>query len=129
MVIDPKSLATVNAIYWTHTAKCFIQKERESVKAAKERLSRNFNNAFDKACLCCKEYLWREIDIVQPKLIVLIGGKAFNAIFPKMKDAFGKQIKKSKAEIAFTYHPNRIMKGELKKKGFDYIKERIKGHF
>ena len=122
MVLEPKSLATINNIYWKHAVKCFIQRKGESVRNAKKRLRYKFG----KACKYCADYLWEEIEIVKPDLIVLIGDSAFNAIFPKKKDIIGKSIKFP--ELIYIYHPNARIKSELKKKGFNYVKERIKSY-
>ncbi|MCK4223656.1 MAG: uracil-DNA glycosylase family protein [candidate division Zixibacteria bacterium] len=122
-MVDPEDPITINEIYWTHALKCFIQKN-ESLKSAKKQLG----NKFDRACKCCVEYLREEIEIVKPKLIVLVGDKAFNAVFPEKKDIIGKAIKFPDAELIYTYHPNAKVRSEYKKKGFNYARRKIENY-
>jgi uracil-DNA glycosylase len=55
----------------------------------------------------CFPYLERQIEIINPKMIVLLGQTAFSAFFPKekLRDLRGGMLNKSGQEFFITYHP------------------------
>lgn len=125
MVANPENLTTINNIYWTHAIKCFLQRKNMKITDAKRQLAKEFNEAGE----FCAEYLRKEIEIIKPKLVVLIGDKAFNAIFQKKKTLIGKSIKFfNSVEIIYVYHPNAQIQSIWKEKGFKYVKKRVRDY-
>ena len=58
-------------VYWTHLRKCFLKTEG----------GKDYSKYRDKALkICSKTYLEREILSINPKLIILVGGKAVDFI-------------------------------------------------
>ena len=55
----------------------------------------------------CLPYLKKQIEIINPKKIILLGEIAFSVFFPKkkLKNFRGKLIKKDDKEFFITYHP------------------------
>ena len=55
----------------------------------------------------CLPYLLKQIEIINPKKIILMGQTAFSVFFPgeKLKDYRGKLIKKGLRDFFITYHP------------------------
>ncbi len=70
----------------------------------------------------CKAYLFKEIELVRPKVIVTLGEKAYHYLtsdFTPLKEIRGDIIKKENYHIVPTYHPNFLLKNpSLKKEVF-----------
>lgn len=60
-----------------------------------------------KEIAACLPYLLEQIDIINPRKIILLGGMAFSIFFPKQKlgEFRGKWIKKEGRQFFITYHP------------------------
>jgi len=56
----------------------------------------------------CKVYLFKQIKIIKPKIVVLLGDVASTALLGKvkLKNIHGKQIKQDKIIYMPTYHPS-----------------------
>jgi DNA polymerase len=79
-------------VFITSPIKCFPPKNRKPGK---------------KEIVACLSYLKKQIEIINPKKFILLGGVAFSVFFPdkKLKDFRGKWIKKSDKKFFITYHP------------------------
>jgi len=79
-------------IFITSPIKCFPPKNR---RPKREEIA------------ACLPYLLEQIDIIDPKKIILLGEVAFSVFFPKQKlgEFRGKWIKKEGREFFVTYHP------------------------
>jgi DNA polymerase len=67
----------------------------------------------------CKIYLFKEIEIIKPKVIVTLGEIAYHYINnedSKLKDIRGNIIEKSGYKLIPTYHPNFLLKNPSFKK-------------
>ncbi len=61
----------------------------------------------------CKAYLFKEIELVNPKIIITLGERAFHYLtndFTDLKEIRGRVIKKDGYSIVPTYHPNFLLK-------------------
>ena len=61
----------------------------------------------------CKAYLFKEVELVKPKVIVTLGERAFHYLtndFTDLKEIRGRVIKKDGYSIVPTYHPNFLLK-------------------
>ena len=62
----------------------------------------------------CKPYLLEQIEIISPKLIVLLGNVALKALFPNEKltvsEIHGKEIKQNNRIYFPTFHPSAAMR-------------------
>ena len=61
----------------------------------------------------CKAYLFKEIELVKPKVIVTLGERAFHYLtndFTDLKEIRGRVIQKESYRIIPTYHPNFLLK-------------------
>jgi len=79
-------------IFITSPIKCFPPKNRKPTKKEIE---------------ACFHYLKRQIGIINPQKIILLGEVAFSVFFPdkNLKDFRGKLIKKDDKKYFITYHP------------------------
>ena len=70
----------------------------------------------------CKAYLFKEIELVKPKVIVTLGESAYHYLtndFTPLQEIRGDIIKKESYSIVPTYHPNFLLKNpSLKKEVF-----------
>lgn len=84
-------------IFITSPIKCFPPQNRKPKKSEIQ---------------ACLSYLKKQIKIINPQRIVLLGEVAFSIFFPKTKlNKFrGKWIKKDKREYFVTYHPAAAMR-------------------
>ena len=67
----------------------------------------------------CKAYLFKEIELVQPKVVVTLGEKAYHYLTKdttKLKEIRGTLLKESNYVIIPTYHPNFLLKNPSFKK-------------
>jgi len=75
----------------------------------------------------CKAYLFKEIDLVKPKVIVTLGEKAYHYLTndsTALKEIRGSIMKKENYSIVPTYHPNFLLKNpSLKKEVFLDLKK------
>jgi DNA polymerase len=71
----------------------------------------------------CKAYLFKEIELIKPKIIVTLGEEAYHYLsndFIELKKIRGSVIEKENYLIVPTYHPNFLLKNpSLKKEVFD----------
>jgi DNA polymerase len=78
----------------------------------------------------CKAYLFKEIALVQPKVIVTLGEKAYHYLtndVTALKEIRGTVIHKESYAIVPTYHPSFLLKNpSLKKEVFEDLKK-VKG--
>jgi DNA polymerase len=79
-------------VFITSPLKCFPPKNRKPTK---------------KEINTCLFYLKEQIEIMNPKKIILLGEIAFSVFFPneKLKNFRGKIIEKDNKEFFITYHP------------------------
>ncbi|MFC1789467.1 uracil-DNA glycosylase [Patescibacteria group bacterium] len=79
-------------VFVTSIAKCFPLKNR---KPSKKEITTSL------------PYLIRQIEIINPEKIILLGEVSFSVFFPgkKLKDFRGKKIKKGNREYFVSYHP------------------------
>jgi len=79
-------------VFLTSPIKCFPPKNRKPTKKEIE---------------ACLPYLKKQIEIINPKKIILLGEIAFSVFFPKkeLSSFRGKWIKKEGKEFFITYHP------------------------
>lgn len=80
----------------------------------------------------CKKWLDKQIEVVNPKLIVLLGRVALNNLLgeEKIKDFRGRVIERQGRKYIVTYHPSAGLRFPIKIKGkikedFEKIKELI----
>ncbi len=69
----------------------------------------------------CKAYLFKEIELVEPKIIVTLGERAYHYLtndFTALKEVRGTVIKKDSYSIVPTYHPNFLLKNPSFKREF-----------
>jgi DNA polymerase len=75
----------------------------------------------------CKAYLFKEIELVNPKIIITLGEKAYHYLtndFTALKEIRGTVIQKKRHIIIPTYHPNFLLKNpSLKKEVFKDLKK------
>jgi len=80
----------------------------------------------------CKAYLFKEIDLVKPKVIVTLGEKAYHYLtndLTPLKELRGEVIEKEEHLIVPTYHPSFLLKNpSLKMDVFEDLK-RVRGLF
>jgi DNA polymerase len=73
----------------------------------------------------CKAYLFKEIELIKPKIIVTLGEEAYHYLsndFIELKKIRGSVIEKENYLIVPTYHPNFLLKNpSLKKEVFEDI--------
>ena len=78
----------------------------------------------------CKAYLFKEIELVNPKVIVTLGEKAYHYLtndFTPLVEIRGTIISKEHYIVVPTYHPNFLLKNpSLKKEVFEDLKK-VKG--
>ncbi len=71
----------------------------------------------------CKAYLFKEIELIKPKIIVTLGEEAYHYLsndFIELKKIRGSVIEKENYLIVPTYHPNFLLKNpSLKKEVFE----------
>ena len=74
----------------------------------------------------CKAYLFKEIELVQPKIIVTLGEEAYHYLTndtTPLNEIRGTVIEKENHSIIPTYHPNFLLKNpSLKKEVFEDLK-------
>ncbi len=74
----------------------------------------------------CKAYLFKEITLVEPKIIVTLGEEAYHYLtndFSPLKEIRGTVINKEKYIIIPTYHPTFLLKNpSLKQEVFEDLK-------
>ena len=61
----------------------------------------------------CKAYLFKEIELVKPKVIITLGEKAYHYLtndFTALKEVRGRVIQKDGYSVIPTYHPNFLLK-------------------
>jgi len=70
----------------------------------------------------CKAYLFKELELVEPKIVVTLGEKAYHYVSndsTNLKEIRGTIIHKSSYSLVATYHPNYLLKNpSLKKEVF-----------
>lgn len=81
------------------------------------------NNSITKEDInSCASYLKKQIDLINPKLLVLLGENVHKLIFNdkfKLEDNRGKFIRYNNIETLCTYHPNFLLRNpSLKKEAF-----------
>jgi len=80
----------------------------------------------------CLPYLERQLKIINPRKIILLGGVAFSVFFPKekLKDSKGRLIKKYGKEFFIVYHPAAGLRStrtkKILEKDFKKIRESLK---
>jgi DNA polymerase len=79
-------------VFITSILKCFPPKNRKPTKKEVES---------------CLPYLKKQIEIIDPQIIILLGEVAFSSFFPdkKIKYFRGKRIKQNGKQFFVTYHP------------------------
>lgn len=65
----------------------------------------------------CNEYLWQDIEDIDPKVIVTLGGKALQAVYKNVsvESVLAQTIEHRGRIIVPTYHPSWFMKGNWRK--------------
>ena len=77
----------------------------------------------------CKAYLFKEIELVKPKVIVTLGEKAYHYLtndFTALKEVRGTVIQKEGYSVIPTYHPNFLLKNPSFKKEVFWDLKRVK---
>ena len=102
-------------IYFCNVVKCRPVKNNKYRKPSKEEI------------LSCKKYLFEQINIITPKIIILCGNTAKNvfAIKEPMKTAHGKMYKNSEIKLFPIYHPRASITNELKIHDLRKVKNEI----
>lgn len=88
-----------DAIYITSVIKC--------------RPPDNRNPRADELETCIGTWLWDQIELVDPEIIVILGGVAFAALFDeraKLRDVHGQVRERDGREWVITYHPASAMR-------------------
>jgi DNA polymerase len=78
----------------------------------------------------CKAYLFQEIELIQPKVIVTLGEKAYHYLTndtTELKEIRGTVMQKEKHTILPTYHPNFLLKNPSLKKEVFLDLQKVKG--
>ncbi len=79
----------------------------------------------------CKAYLFKEIELVKPKVIVTFGDRAYQYLtndLTELKNIRGTVIKKDGYSIIPTYHPNFLLKNPSFKKEVFFDLKRVISH-
>ena len=75
----------------------------------------------------CKSYLFKEIELVNPKIIVTLGEKPYHYLTndtTPIKEVRGTLVHREKYTIIPTFHPNFLLKNpSLKKEVFEDLKK------
>ena len=102
-------------IYFCNVVKCRPVKNNKDRKPSKEEI------------LNCKKYLFEQINIITPKIIILCGNTAKNvfAIKEPMKTAHGKMYKNCEIKLFPIYHPRASITNELKIQDLRKVKNTI----
>jgi len=77
----------------------------------------------------CKAYLFKEIELIKPKVIVTLGEKAYHYLtndFMVLKEVRGTVIQKESYSVIPTYHPNFLLKNPSFKKEVFLDLKRVK---
>ena len=79
-------------VFITSPVKCFPPKNRKPKKSEIDK---------------CLPWLWRQIEIIRPRVFILLGEVAFSVFFSnlKLKNFSGKLIQKEGKKFFITYHP------------------------
>jgi len=67
----------------------------------------------------CKAYLFKEVELIKPKIIITLGEEAYHYLtndFTPLKEIRGRVIKRENYSIIPTYHPNFLLKNPSFKK-------------
>jgi len=85
----------------------------------------------DEINICAKNYLEKQIELIKPKMILLLGNTAVKTFFAsfELSEHHGKIIKTAKRLYAFTYHPSAARFTKIRKKiekDFENIFELVK---
>jgi len=78
----------------------------------------------------CKAYLFKEIELVNPKVIVTLGEKAYHYLtndFTALKEIRGTVLQKEKHIIVPTYHPGFLLKNPSLKKEVFLDLQKVRG--
>ena len=81
----------------------------------------NNRNPEDEEANCCREYLESQINLINPKIIVLLGSVALKNILSKeygITASRGKIIEKDGITYIPTFHPAALLRDEEKKIDF-----------
>lgn len=68
---------------------------------------------------CCVDYLWRQIRMVQPKIILAVGGIAANSLLQtdaRVGELRGKVHYVAEQTVVVTYHPAYLLRSPLEKR-------------
>ncbi len=110
-------------IYFCNVVKCRPVKNNKDRKPSKEEI------------LSCKKFLFEQIDIIKPKIIILCGNTAKNVfgINETMKTSHGRMYKKNETILFTIYHPrasitNKLKIQDLRKIKMQYQQELANGH-
>ncbi|NOZ90595.1 MAG: uracil-DNA glycosylase [Epsilonproteobacteria bacterium] len=91
-------------VYITNILKCHLPSTQE------------FHNSYVHSC---KSYLFKEIELIKPQIIVTLGEIAYHYLNnedSRLKDIRGNIIQRDKYKIIPTYHPNFLLKNPSFKK-------------
>ncbi len=94
----------VEEIYYTHALKCRPLSYKE-----------NYHEEWE----CCKEYLFTQLELIQPKVVVTLGKEAYNYVTGDTSDfeaIRGHVITFQKSKLIPMYHPSHLLRNPNLKK-------------
>lgn len=92
------------------------------------RPPRNRRPKWDEVNVCAKLYLEKQVQMIKPKMILLLGNTAVKTFFSSfdLKEHHGKIVKTAKRLYGFTYHPSAARFTKVRKKIEEDFKEIFK---
>jgi len=97
-MVEKVLLKRIDEVYLTHAVKC---KPRDS----KEPSTSEFES--------CKAYLFKQIDLIQPKIIIALGEKAYRLITgdtTPFEQVRGERVNFSTFSLVPIYHPTHLLR-------------------
>lgn len=93
-------------VFITNIVKCRPPRNRKPTKGERDT---------------CKEaYLQRQIDVIRPRLVVLLGRTAAQALLgaESLKKVRGKAVRRGRVEYLCTYHPAAVLRNPRRRRTF-----------
>jgi DNA polymerase len=104
-------------VFITNIVKCRPPKNRQPTKRERDT---------------CKEaYLQRQIDVIRPKLVVLLGRTAAQALLgaESLKRVRGRVVRRGRVEYLCTYHPAAVLRNPRRRGTFSKDLQKLRTSF
>jgi DNA polymerase len=115
-VLEPIGIPRKN-VFITNIVKCRPPKNRQPTKRERDT---------------CKEaYLQRQIDVIRPRLVVLLGRTAAQALLgaKSLKRVRGRVVRRGRVEYLCTYHPGAVLRNPRRRGTFSEDLQELKTSF